>query len=181
MPSVRIITKDRYLYQKIFLLLEGSYEITSDASADFTLVDVDTASAVAGSQVITLSRGDGEDLKIPFSQKSLLALLSGESEESCSLTLEGRCARLSGKVIKLTEVEAALLSCLLRSRGETVSKEELLSEVWGDGTDGGVVNVYVHYLREKLEAGGEKVIFSTRGVGYRISKKYFSEGGAANA
>lgn len=180
MTSVRIVTKDRYLYQKIFLLLEGIYEITSDGGADFTLVDLDTAAA-SGANVITLSRGDGGDLKIPFSQRSLLALLSGESEESCSLTLEGRCARLSGKVIKLTEVEAALLSCLLRSRGETVSKEELLSEVWGDGTDGGVVNVYVHYLREKLEAGGEKVIFSTRGVGYRIGKKFFSEGGKENA
>jgi hypothetical protein len=181
MPSVRIVTKDRYLYQKIFLLLDGSYEITSEGSADFTLVDVDTTPVLSGARVITLSRGDDGELKIPFSPKSLLSLLSGEEQESRLLTLEGKCARLSGRIIKLTEVEAALLACLLRSGGETVSKERLLSEVWGEGTDGGVVNVYVHYLREKLEAGGEKIIFSTRGVGYRISKKFISKGDGENA
>ncbi len=181
MPSVRILTRDRYLYQKIFLLLEEGYEIISDGSADYTLVDIDTAPIRTGERIITLSRGDEAELKIPFSQKSLLSLLTGEHTQSPALTLDGRCARLAGRAIKLTEVESSLLACLIRAGGEVVSKEELLSSVWGEGTDGGVVNVYVHYLREKLEAGGERVILSARGIGYRISKKFLSEGGEENA
>jgi len=56
------------------------------------------------------------------------------------------------------------------------SREELLSRVWGNDTDPGVLNVYVHYLREKLERGGEKIILSSRKCGYRISEKYAMRG-----
>ena len=40
-----------------------------------------------------------------------------------------------------------------------------------DGVDGGVVNVYVHYLREKLEKNGERIIISTRNLGYKINER----------
>ena len=45
------------------------------------------------------------------------------------------------------------------------------------GADEGVLNVYVHYLREKLERGGEKIIISSRGLGYKIDEKYLQTGG----
>ena len=37
------------------------------------------------------------------------------------------------------------------------------------------VNVYIHYLREKLESGGEKIIISSRNMGYKIDSKYLGE------
>ena len=38
------------------------------------------------------------------------------------------------------------------------------------------MNVYIHYLREKLEADGEKIILSSRSHGYKIDEKYLTEG-----
>ena len=80
-----------------------------------------------------------------------------------------------GRKIKLTELEYGLLSILMSKKGQSFGKEELLGRLWGEGVDLGVVNVYVHYLREKLEAGGEKVIISSRGAGYKINEKYLKE------
>ena len=56
-----------------------------------------------------------------------------------------------------------------------------MKTVWGDGADGGVLNVYIHYLREKLEAGGEKIILSSRKQGYKIVEKYLKNGGKRDA
>ena len=56
--------------------------------------------------------------------------------------------------------------------GEFVSRDELSRAVWGEGADGGILNVYIHYLREKLESKGEKVIISSRRGGYKIDGKY---------
>ena len=44
--------------------------------------------------------------------------------------------------------------------------------VWHGDADGGIVNVYIHYLREKLEDCGERVIIASRGRGYSLSEKY---------
>ena len=88
----------------------------------------------------------------------------------------GRLAYLDGKEIKLTEVEASLLGRLISASGEFVSRGELLRGVWGDSADGGVLNVYIHYLREKLEVCGEKIILSSRSAGYGIDKKYLTRG-----
>ena len=63
-----------------------------------------------------------------------------------------------------------LLALLLAKDGYT-SREEIAKKVWGDASDG-LINIYVHYLREKLEIGGEKIILSSRKGGYRIDKKY---------
>ena len=68
---------------------------------------------------------------------------------------------------------------VLSDAGDYVSRENLIMSVWGADVDGGVLNVYVHYLREKLERGGEKIILSSRKEGYRINEKYL--GGCENA
>jgi DNA-binding response OmpR family regulator len=73
---------------------------------------------------------------------------------------------------KLTEAEFALLEVLVECGGEFIKREELLSRVWGDNADPGVVTVYIHYLREKLEKNGEKVIISSRKNGYKISERF---------
>jgi two-component system OmpR family response regulator len=104
----------------------------------------------------------------------MLALLTetdGGPDASLSLSDDGRHAYIFGEKIKLTEVEYKLLEVILKADG-FVSKEQILDTVWGDGYDLGVVNVYVHYLRRKLEKGGNKVIISSRNEGYRIDEKY---------
>ena len=87
------------------------------------------------------------------------------------LSEDEKCAFLFGEKIALTELEFELLSKLMERDGFT-SREELLSALWQDEATGSVLNVYIHYLREKLEVGGEKIIVSSRRQGYRINEKF---------
>ena len=79
-----------------------------------------------------------------------------------------------GKEISLTVKEFALLEYLMLRRGETVSRGELLEHVWKTEEDTGtnIVDVYINYLRRKLEADEGsaeiKLIQTVRGTGYRI-------------
>jgi DNA-binding response OmpR family regulator len=87
-----------------------------------------------------------------------------------------RTVKLCGVKIPLTEVEFALFYALYRRRGEYASRAELNLEVWGREGDGSLLSVYAHYLREKLEKGKERIILSSRTLGYAIDKSYFREG-----
>lgn len=73
-------------------------------------------------------------------------------------------------LIELTVREAALLECLLRNAGRLVSKDELLSNVWGaDGGDPNVVEVHLANLRRKVDRPfGTSTIRTVRGAGYLI-------------
>jgi DNA-binding response OmpR family regulator len=84
------------------------------------------------------------------------------------LDLIARRARVGDHVIWLTAREFALLETLMRHAGTTVSRPELLSEVWSLDFDprSNLVDVYVRYLRRKL---GPAWIATERGVGYRIA------------
>ena len=72
--------------------------------------------------------------------------------------------------LPLTAREYALLLVLVERRGETVSREAILEEVWGQSEEqgnGNVIEVYVRYLRRKLEEKGERrLIHTVRGMGY---------------
>ena len=83
------------------------------------------------------------------------------------LDLIARRARVGEGVIWLTPREFALLETLMRHAGTTVTRPELLSEVWSLDFDprSNLVDVYVRYLRRKLGPGW---ITTERGVGYRI-------------
>ncbi len=73
--------------------------------------------------------------------------------------------------IELTPREFSLLQYLLHKKGEVVSKYELLEHVWGepDADDPNVIQVYVGYLRRKVdEPFGTRSIRTVRGVGYRL-------------
>ena len=79
----------------------------------------------------------------------------------------------NGEIITLTETEHALLSLLYEKRGETVTREEILHRVWGrDGevdTKTNLTDVYVRYLREKLDDRfSVKLILAVRGKGYTL-------------
>jgi two-component system OmpR family response regulator len=71
----------------------------------------------------------------------------------------------------LTARELALLEALMRRPQEVVRKSELLDEVWGaDFTgDANVVEVYVGYVRRKIDAPfGRSSLQTVRGLGYRV-------------
>lgn len=178
--TVAVFTEDKYLFQKIKLELyhcadtvlcekkEDSY------GADLVLTDADgfDAEKTGGIKMTRHGAGDNE-IPIPFSLGFIEGLVSKtESQAHLCISQQDRCAILRGRKIKLTEVEFTLLSILLESGGKYVSREELLCRIWDNSADSGVINVYVHYLREKLETDGEKIILSSRKNGYKISEKF---------
>jgi DNA-binding response OmpR family regulator len=80
-----------------------------------------------------------------------------------------RIASRSGRAVELTRREFELLEELARHRGVVLSRQQLLERVWGYDfeVDGNVVDVFVGYLRRKLEADGEpRIIHTVRGVGF---------------
>jgi two-component system OmpR family response regulator len=82
-----------------------------------------------------------------------------------------RECRRDGEPIELTAREFALLEHLMRHPHEVVSKADLLEDVWGQehDADPNVVEVYVGYLRKKVDAPfGRRSIVTVRGAGYRV-------------
>jgi DNA-binding response OmpR family regulator len=74
--------------------------------------------------------------------------------------------------IDLTAREFALLELLIRRRGEVLTRREILDEVWDFGfdSDSNIVEVYVGYLRRKVDLPfGRRAIQTVRGVGYRLA------------
>jgi len=75
----------------------------------------------------------------------------------------------AGAVIDLTGTEFRLLTYLLRNRGRTMSKTQILTQVWGyDDYDPNLVEAYVSALRRKLDVDGPRLIQTVRGIGYRM-------------
>ncbi len=76
-----------------------------------------------------------------------------------------------GRILELTAQEFDLLAYLLRHPRQVLSRQQLLDAVWGGGNPAtsNVVDVYVGYLRGKLESGGEpRLLHTVRGVGYAL-------------
>ena len=83
------------------------------------------------------------------------------------LDVRARRAEADGAIVDLTAKEFALLETFLRHPGQVLSREQLLSHVWGYDYDPGsnIVDVYVGYLRRKL---GQERFETVRGMGYRL-------------
>ena len=173
--KIGVFTKDRYLLQRVRLEVMAIAEVEEgdhEKEYDAVIRDIDTESHPKKGE-ITLSRAEDCDLKVPFAIGGLCDLIIGRGRGPLlSYSAEEGCAFLSGRRIRLTDVEGALLSKLIEGGGEYISRGEILESVWQGEKDGGVINVYIHYLREKLEKGGEKIILSSRNLGYCIDKKY---------
>lgn len=79
--------------------------------------------------------------------------------------------RRGNRRFELTRTEFELLSILIHSPRQIVTRERLLEDVWGYdfGGNGNILDVYIGYLRAKTEAGGEpRLIHTVRGVGYML-------------
>lgn len=144
-----------------------------------------TARGSTGEKVTGLRAGADDYLVKPFDFDELLARLevmqrrSGSGEQVVSqqlgdLTLDvrRRVLRRGEQEVSLTGREFALLTELQALGGDSATRSRLLLKVWGgdfEGT-GNVVDVYVGYLRAKLERlGTTRVkVEAVRGVGYRL-------------
>ena len=169
------------------IMLPGlsGYRIVRALRAESNWVPVLMLSAKDGEydQADGLDSGADDYLTKPFSFVVLLAKLRallrrGAPERPAVLTagnlsLDPATRRVSrdGQEITLTTREFALLEYLMRHRDEVVTKTELLDHVWDAGadTDPNVVEVYVGYLRRKIDQPyNERSLQTVRGAGYRL-------------
>ncbi|WP_102509391.1 response regulator transcription factor [Sanguibacter massiliensis] len=139
-----------------------------------------TARSSAADVVTGLENGADDYMAKPFGFDELLARvrLRLRTEASTttttlahgdlSLDLRSRRATVAGTEVDLSAREFALLETFLRHAGQVLSREQLLSRVWGYDFDPGsnVVDVYVRYLRQKI--GADRVV-TVRGMGYRLA------------
>ena len=83
---------------------------------------------------------------------------------------EAASARRGDTVLDLTATEFRLLEFLAVSRGRTLSKGQILTQVWGyDDYDPNLVEVHLSSLRRKMELHGPRLIHTVRGMGYRVA------------
>ncbi len=81
---------------------------------------------------------------------------------------EDRSVRRGDELVDLTPTEYELLRHLARNANRVLSREQILASVWGMdfGTSSNLVDMYVSYLRKKLDAGREPMLQTVRGAGY---------------
>ncbi|GAA2970362.1 DNA-binding response OmpR family regulator [Microbacterium terrae] len=137
-----------------------------------------TARSSTRDTVDGLDAGANDYVPKPFTFEELLARVRSRLRESVPsagvsvahddvvLDILARRASVAGREVELSAREFALAEQFLRNPGRVLTREQLLSSVWGLEFDPGsnVVDVYVRYLRGKL---GTEHIVTVRGAGYR--------------
>jgi DNA-binding response OmpR family regulator len=102
--------------------------------------------------------------------------------EDLELSRVEHSVKRAGRKIKLTPKEFALLEYLMSNSGQRVTRMEIIQHVWNIPCDTmtNVVDVYINYLRKKVDAPCEhKLIHTVRGVGYRMEARGARGGNAA--
>jgi len=156
------------------------FEVLRHLRADGATVPVImlTARSSARDAVDGLDAGASDYVPKPFSLAELMARVRSRLRErtgtivmvltqgDVSLDLLARRTTVAGREVDLSAREFALAEQFLRHPGEVLTRETLLSRIWGLDFDPGsnVVDVYVRYLRAKL---GAEHIVTVRGEGYR--------------
>lgn len=135
-------------------------------------------------RVQSLNLGADDYITKPFSFQELAAranaILRRKADRSLNvLRVENleldpgkRKVRRGKREVKLSPKEFDLLQLMMRRAGETVTRQKLLQECWGtQETDSNLVDVYVNYLRKKIDSfSPEKLIHTVRGAGYRLGR-----------
>jgi len=134
-------------------------------------------------RICALESGADDYLTKPFSCEELVvrmhALLRRPKElldvmrvEDLELDRTRRTVTRAGRPIVLTQREYAVLEYLMRNAGRTVTRTMVVEHVWNLGFEGltNIVDVYINYLRHKVDHGFDKPLIRTaRGVGYMIA------------
>ena len=144
-----------------------------------------TAKDSVADRVKGLDSGANDYIVKPFSFDELLARIRAVTRVSFNIAsnvlriddLELDCAshtvKRAGKEIILSSKEFALLEYLMRNKGIVLSREHIENHIWGFEYEGGtnVVDVYISYLRKKIDgASDKKLIRTVRGSGYTIKE-----------
>jgi two-component system, OmpR family, response regulator len=131
-----------------------------------------------------LDAGADDYLPKPFAFQELLARLRAlgrrkvQAREATQIHVDGltldlrrRRADREGRVIELSPKEFSLLELLMRNQGRVLTRTQILDHIWGYdyAADSNLVDVYVAYLRRKVDrGGGRRLIRTVRGVGYAL-------------
>lgn len=144
-----------------------------------------TAKGTISDKVAGFESGADDYLVKPFAFDELLARVRallrrrqpGEGEllrfSDLSLNTMTRETKRSNEAIELTAQEFDLLELFLRHPRQVLKRDLIYERVWGYNFEGesNVIEVYVRYLRSKLEAGGKpRLIHTIRGVGYVLKE-----------
>jgi DNA-binding response OmpR family regulator len=163
----------------------NGFEVARDArSARVTTpILMLTARDAVADRVSGLDAGADDYLIKPFALEELLARVralgrragDGSDQELRvgDLTLDSHRheARRGDRVMELTAKEFDLLAYLMRNEGRVLSKSQIIDHVWGYDNEAtsNVVEIYIHYLRDKLDRGFARPLIRTvRGVGYTV-------------
>jgi two-component system OmpR family response regulator len=147
-----------------------------------------TARDAVEDRVAGITAGGDDYVTKPFSIEEVLARLRGllrradltrahsENELAVAgLTMdeESREVRRDGELIDLTVTEFELLRFLMRNPRRVLSKAQILDRVWNYdfGGQAHVVELYISYLRKKVDAGRQPLIHTVRGVGYVLKPR----------
>jgi two-component system, OmpR family, response regulator MprA len=139
-----------------------------------------TARDAVPDRVAGLEAGADDYLAKPFAFEELVARIrahlrrqgvAGPRIEIADLLLEPQAHRASraGRALNLSPTEFKVLELLMRNAGHVLSRETIMERVWGLDADpaSNVVDVYVHYLRRKVDRGFERpLIHTVRSLGY---------------
>ncbi len=142
-----------------------------------------TAKAAVEDRVQGLNLGCDDYIVKPFAFAELLARIQAHVRRGTALgAVELRAADLvldplkrkvtrEGKVIELSNKEFSLLEYLMRNKDQIVTRNMIVENVWDASFDNftNVVDVYINYLRNKVDRGFEpRLIHTVRGVGYSL-------------
>ncbi len=134
-------------------------------------------------RIAGITAGGDDYVTKPFSLEEVLARLRGmlrragmsQQNGQTQLTIadltmdeEAREVRRAGGLVDLTATEFELLRFLMRNPRRVLSKAQILDRVWNYdfGGQAHVVELYISYLRKKIDAGHQPLIHTVRGVGY---------------